>query len=133
MVSGTGDASDGPDECWFVGRGPVAADRYDLQSQPRRNTQDQQTKNVVEYDIWIYACGQTYSLKTWSFSAASIPYFESVPFLSLGSVIFCSYLLRVLYLILVGCVTKMVQSKVKSCSLTIYVSLLLGLIPVLLL
>ena len=144
MVSGTGDASDGPDECWFVGRGPVAADRYDLQSQPRRNTQDQQTKNVVEYNIWcgrgnsgvcawIYACGQTYSLKTWSFSAASIPYFESVPFLSLGSVIFCSYLLRVLYLILVGCVTKMVQSKVKSRSLTIYVSLLLGLIPVLLL
>ena len=52
MVSGFGGASDGPDECWFVGRGPVAADRYDLQSQPCRNTQDQQTKNVVEYDIW---------------------------------------------------------------------------------
>ena len=52
MVSGFGGASDGPDECWFVGRGTVAADRYDLQSQPRRNTQDQQTKNVVEYDIW---------------------------------------------------------------------------------
>lgn len=52
MVSGFGGAFDGPDECWFVGRGPVAADRYDLQSQLRRNTQDQQTKNVVEYDIW---------------------------------------------------------------------------------
>lgn len=88
---------------------------------------------ILVYVPWIYACGQTYSLKTRSFSAASIPYFESVPFLSLGSVIFCSYLLRVLYLILVGCVTKMVQSKVKSRSLTIYVSLLLGLIPVLLL
>ena len=131
MVSGFGGASDGPDECWFVGRGPVAADRYDLQSQLRRNTQDQQTKNVVEYDIW---CDRgNFGVCAMYFSAASIPYFESVPFLSLGSVIFCSYLLRVLYLILVGCVTKMVQSKVKSRSLTIYVSLLLGLIPVLLL
>ncbi len=88
--------------------------------------------SVIVYVPWIYQCGQTYSLKDWSASAESLTSLSGISFMNLGSVVLFSYLLRMIYLIVVGYVTKLVQNKLSSQSLTIYTALILCLIPVVL-
>ncbi len=87
---------------------------------------------MIIYVPWIYQCGQTYSLKAWSVAAGNLPAFKEIGFMSLGNVILCSYVLRVLYLVIAGCVTKLMQRKISSQSLTVYTSLVCCLLPVLL-
>lgn len=87
---------------------------------------------MIIYVPWIYQCGQTYSLKAWSVAAGNLPAFKEIGFMSLGNVILCSYVLRVLYLVIAGCVTKLMQRKISSQSLTVYTALVCCLLPVLL-
>lgn len=87
---------------------------------------------IIVYAPWIWRCGQTYSLQAWSVAADNLTVFKDIGFMSLGNVVLCSYALRVLYLAAVGCVTKMVQRKISSQSLTVYTALIFSLLPVLL-
>lgn len=87
---------------------------------------------IIVYAPWIWRCGQTYSLQAWSVAADNLTVFKDIGFMSLGNVILCSYALRVLYLAAVGCVTKIVQRKISSQSLTVYTALIFSLLPVLL-
>ena len=87
---------------------------------------------IIVYAPWIWRCGQTYSLQAWSVAADNLTVFKDIGFMSLGNVILCSYVLRVLYLAAVGCVTKIVQRKISSQSLTVYTALIFSLLPVLL-
>jgi hypothetical protein len=85
---------------------------------------------VVVYVPWIYECTKTYSLQGWFASADNLMAFSDIHFITLGGMIMCSYLLRIVYLMFVGWVTKVIQDRWKGQSLTIYAAVVLCLIPV---
>lgn len=83
----------------------------------------------VAYIPWFFCVKQAFHLGEWQASAASLRNCSSLSWIGLGELVVISYLLRILYLFMVGALGKFVQRKLHSQILSVVATVFLAMIP----
>ncbi len=83
----------------------------------------------VVFPYWVYQVSLTYPLHEWNLSAASLQGYSAWSFLNLGSLVALTYLLRIVYLYLVGALGRILQRKLHSPILTVFTTVLVMILP----
>lgn len=83
----------------------------------------------VAYIPWFFCVKQAFRLQEWQASAASLRNCSAFSGFRIGELVAISYLLRILYLFMVGALGKFIQRKLYSQILSVVATVVLAVIP----